>query len=150
MTGQRIADNEGEASIMKRAAFLLTISLVAFTGLSFRAQMRVVPLDDEQGHIGLGLALRHLANTGIFMQATAHPDDEANGLLVMLNRGQGYRTELATATRGNGSVNGSGTNSTLRRPDASECQESASASVRYRRCRGSSRGFGRLIARALE
>ena len=37
--------------------------------------------------------------------ATAHPDDENNGLLVMLNRGQGYRTALATATRGNGGQN---------------------------------------------
>src|SRR5262245_3646705 len=70
-----------------------------------RAQMRVSPLDDEQGHVALGLALRHLANTGIFMNATAHPDDENNGLLVMLNRGQGVRTALATATRGNGGQN---------------------------------------------
>ncbi len=37
--------------------------------------------------------------------ATAHPDDENNGLLVQLNRGQGYRTALATATRGNGGQN---------------------------------------------
>ena len=67
--------------------------------------MRVVPLDEEQGHVALGLALRHLANVGIFMHTTAHPDDENNGLLVMLNRGQGYRTALATATRGNGGQN---------------------------------------------
>jgi LmbE family N-acetylglucosaminyl deacetylase len=67
--------------------------------------MRVVPIDDERGHVALGLALRHLANTGIFMHTTAHPDDENNGLLVMLNRGQGYRTALATATRGNGGQN---------------------------------------------
>ena len=39
------------------------------------------------------------------MHTTAHPDDENNGLLVMLNRGQGYRTALATATRGNGGQN---------------------------------------------
>jgi LmbE family N-acetylglucosaminyl deacetylase len=67
--------------------------------------MRVNPLDDEQGHVALGLALRRLSNTGIFMHATAHPDDEDNGLLVMLNRGQGVRTALATATRGNGGQN---------------------------------------------
>ena len=67
--------------------------------------MRVVPLDEEQGHVALGLALRHLGNVGIFMHTTAHPDDENNGLLVMLNRGQGYRTALATATRGNGGQN---------------------------------------------
>ncbi len=67
--------------------------------------MRVTPLDESQGHVALGLALRHLGNTGIFMMATAHPDDENNALLVMLNRGQGYRTALATATRGNGGQN---------------------------------------------
>src|SRR6266705_2989540 len=66
----------------------------------FRA--RVAPLDEDQGHVALGLVLRHLGNTGIFMMATAHPDDEDNGLFVMLNRGQGYRTALASATRGNG------------------------------------------------
>jgi LmbE family N-acetylglucosaminyl deacetylase len=69
------------------------------------AQLRVVPIDEEQGHVALGLALRHLSNTGIFLHTTAHPDDENNGLLVMLNRGQGYRTALATATRGNGGQN---------------------------------------------
>ena len=67
--------------------------------------MRVTPVDELQGHVALGLALRHLANTGIVMEATAHPDDEDNGLLVMLNRGQGFRTALATATRGNGGQN---------------------------------------------
>jgi LmbE family N-acetylglucosaminyl deacetylase len=89
---------------MKRAllsSFVIISALVSFP----TAQMRVVPLDDEQGHVALGLVLRHLANTGIFMHTTAHPDDENNGLLVMLNRGQGYRTALATATRGNGGQN---------------------------------------------
>src|ERR1043165_5615070 len=70
-----------------------------------RAQVRVAPLDDKRGHVALGFALRHLGNTGIFMMATAHPDDENNGLLVMLNRGLGFRTALATATRGNGGQN---------------------------------------------
>src|SRR5262249_13803232 len=82
--------------------FLLTLAALIAVPV---AQLRVVPLDDEQGHVALGLALRHLANTGIFMHTTAHPDDENNGLLVMLNRGQGYRTALATATRGNGGQN---------------------------------------------
>src|ERR1700692_3307360 len=85
-------------------AALCSIALIAL--IAPRAQMRVVPLDEEQGHVALGLALRHLSNTGIFMNATAHPDDENNGLLVMLNRGQGYRTALATATRGNGGQKG--------------------------------------------
>src|SRR5712691_5732500 len=81
--------------------FLFFSALIAFPV----AQMRVIPLDEAQGHVALGLALRHLANTGIFMHTTAHPDDENNGLLVMLNRGLGYRTILATATRGNGGQN---------------------------------------------
>jgi LmbE family N-acetylglucosaminyl deacetylase len=81
------------------------IALGALAMAELGAQMRVVPVDDLQGHVALGLALRHLANTGIVMEATAHPDDEDNGLLVMLNRGQGMRTALATATRGNGGQN---------------------------------------------
>ena len=91
-------------SLMKRVilcSFLVLSALIARPV----AQMRVVPLDEERGHVALGLVLRHLANTGIFMHTTAHPDDENNGLLVMLNRGQGYRTALATATRGNGGQN---------------------------------------------
>src|SRR5688500_7980373 len=89
---------------MKRALLASLIVVAALITLP-RAQMRVVPLDEEQGHVALGLALRHLSNVGIFMHTTAHPDDENNGLLVMLNRGLGYRTALATATRGNGGQN---------------------------------------------
>ena len=86
-------------SLLSALIFLLVLAIIP------TAQMRVVPLDEEQGHVALGLALRHLGNVGIFMHTTAHPDDENNGLLVMLNRGQGYRTALATATRGNGGQN---------------------------------------------
>src|SRR5437867_3948255 len=92
---------------LRRAAVKLAVAvgLVTAFGLGSFGQMRVVPLDDEQGHVALGLALRHLSNAGVLMMATAHPDDENNGLLVELNRGQGYRTTLATATRGNGGQN---------------------------------------------
>jgi LmbE family N-acetylglucosaminyl deacetylase len=83
----------------------LVAGALAVWSLLPRAQMRVAPLDEDQGHVALGLVLRHLGNTGTFMMATAHPDDEDNGLYVMLNRGQGYRTTLATATRGNGGQN---------------------------------------------
>ena len=69
------------------------------------AQMRVRPIDLEDGEVALGLALRRLASTAVFMQATAHPDDENNALHVYLNRGQGVRTILATATRGDGGQN---------------------------------------------
>lgn len=88
-----------------RITCLLLALVAAAAPLGLDAQMRVNPLDDERGHVGLGLALRHLSNTGIAMQATAHPDDENNGLLVKLNRLEGYRTALATATRGNGGQN---------------------------------------------
>src|SRR5499427_8504466 len=90
---------------MKRALPIAIAVALAAAIVIPRAQMRVVPVDEEQGHVALGLALRHLANVGIVMEATAHPDDEDNGLLVMLNRGQGYRTTLVTATRGNGGQN---------------------------------------------
>src|SRR4029079_1292730 len=86
----------------------VALAVLAVGGLALaepRAQMRVVPVDELDGHVALGLALRHLGNTGVFMMATAHPDDENSALLVMLNRGQGYRTALATATRGNGGQN---------------------------------------------
>jgi LmbE family N-acetylglucosaminyl deacetylase len=88
---------------MRRFSFalFLTSAVIAVP----LAQMRVVPLDELEGHVALGLALRHLSNVGIFMHTTAHPDDENNGLLVMLNRGLGFRTTLATATRGNGGQN---------------------------------------------
>src|SRR5438093_11756502 len=85
-------------TVVPSAAIIIGCSLLA-------AQMRVVPLDEERGHVALGLALRHLANTGILLHTTAHPDDENNGLLVMLNRGQGSRTALATATRATGGQN---------------------------------------------
>jgi LmbE family N-acetylglucosaminyl deacetylase len=69
------------------------------------AQLRVRPVDLEDGAVALGLALRQLSTTAVFMQATAHPDDENNALHVFLNRGQGIRTILATATRGDGGQN---------------------------------------------
>ena len=83
----------------KRLAFIVALSV----GLG--AQLRVRPVDLEDGAVALGLALRQLNTTGVFMQATAHPDDENNALHVFLNRGQGLRTILATATRGDGGQN---------------------------------------------
>src|SRR5687767_13876042 len=68
-------------------------------------QLRVRPVDLEDGAVAFGLALRQLDTTAVFMQATAHPDDENNALHVYLNRGQGIRTILATATRGDGGQN---------------------------------------------
>jgi LmbE family N-acetylglucosaminyl deacetylase len=60
---------------------------------------------DATGEVGLGLMLRKLATVGTVMHATAHPDDENNGLLAMQSHGKGFRVVLATATRGNGGQN---------------------------------------------
>jgi LmbE family N-acetylglucosaminyl deacetylase len=49
--------------------------------------------------------LRKLQSGATFMQTTAHPDDEDNALLAMLGHGEGMRTVLATATRGDGGQN---------------------------------------------
>ncbi len=59
----------------------------------------------ESGRAALAIALRQLGNVGTFLQTTAHPDDENSALLSMLDRGQGYRTTLLTATRGTGGQN---------------------------------------------
>jgi LmbE family N-acetylglucosaminyl deacetylase len=86
----------------KRAAIVAAIGLVTAASA---AQLRVRPVDLEDGTVALGLVLRQLATTAVFMQATAHPDDETNALHVYLNRGKGVRTILATATRGDGGQN---------------------------------------------
>jgi LmbE family N-acetylglucosaminyl deacetylase len=95
-----------------RATFILIVSAaLAVLGppkgghYALEAQLRVRPIDLEDGAVALGLILRQLNSTAVFMQATAHPDDENNALHVYLNRGQGVRTILATATRGDGGQN---------------------------------------------
>ena len=95
---------------LKRAS-LVALASVVLAALSparagdAAAQLRVRPVDLESGAAALGLALRQLQTTAVFMQATAHPDDENNALHVYLNRGRGVRTVLATATRGDGGQN---------------------------------------------
>ncbi len=63
------------------------------------------PSQYDEGPLGLALALRKLPVTGSFLHTAAHPDDEDNGLLVMLSRGRGLRTGLLTLTRGDGGQN---------------------------------------------
>jgi LmbE family N-acetylglucosaminyl deacetylase len=87
----------------RRAVFVLLVASAVVAAV--HAQLRVRPVDLEDGAVALGLALRQLKTTAVFMQATAHPDDENNALHVYLNRGQGMRTILATATRGDGGQN---------------------------------------------
>jgi LmbE family N-acetylglucosaminyl deacetylase len=80
-------------------AFLLAITVIP------SAQLRVTPVAERPDLGALELDLRKLASTGTFMQTAAHPDDEDNSLLAMLGEGQGMRTVLVTATRGNGGQN---------------------------------------------
>jgi hypothetical protein len=56
----------------------------------------------------LGLALRRIGVVGTVLYVTAHPDDEHNGVLVMLRQGLGLRTALLTLTRGDGGQNALG------------------------------------------
>ncbi len=63
------------------------------------------PAERINGRTELGLVLRQLNNTGTFMSAVAHPDDEINGLLTLLSHGEGVRTTLVSATRGDGGQN---------------------------------------------
>ena len=69
------------------------------------AALRAQPAARVNGRIALGLVLRQINNTGTFMMATAHPDDENNGVLAWLSKGEGIRTTLVTATRGDGGQN---------------------------------------------
>jgi LmbE family N-acetylglucosaminyl deacetylase len=86
----------------RRAVLIVVLgTLTAITS----AQLLVRPVDLEDGAVALGLVLRQLQTTAVFMQATAHPDDENNALHVYLGRGLGARTILATATRGDGGQN---------------------------------------------
>ena len=77
-------------------------ALVAGAGL---AALRAQPAERVNGRTALGLVLRQINNTGTFMMATAHPDDENNGVLALLSKGEGIRTTLVTATRGDGGQN---------------------------------------------
>ena len=90
---------------IKLSVLLAGVIAAGLIGLPAVAQLRVQPLSEESGQVGLGLLLRRLSTVGVFMQATAHPDDEYNAQLVMYARGMGYRTILATATRGDGGQN---------------------------------------------
>ncbi len=77
-------------------------ALVAGAGL---AGLEAQPAERVNGRTALGLVLRQINTTGTFMMATAHPDDENNGVLALLSKGEGIRTTLVTATRGDGGQN---------------------------------------------
>ena len=86
---------------MKRFISLaLTCSLTALVAFA-----QLEPIPEDRGVTGLALQLRKLGAGATFLHTTAHPDDEDNGLLVMLSRGRGLRTALLTVTRGDGGQN---------------------------------------------
>ena len=84
-----------------RTLFFAIAVLLAWS-LHPAAQLRPQPVGELPGQTSLSLLLRKLGSIGTFMQTDAHPDDEDNGLLAMLGQGQGMRTVLVTATRGEG------------------------------------------------
>jgi LmbE family N-acetylglucosaminyl deacetylase len=96
---------------VKRQPTLLRLSLTALVfvlAFSFPGSLvkaRPQGLGGESGEVGLGLLLRALGNVGVFLETTAHPDDENSALLAALGRGLGIRTTLLTTTRGSGGQN---------------------------------------------
>ena len=87
------------------AALLILLAVAPPTVLPALGQ----PLPSAAGRVELGVALRQLNTVGTFMMVTAHPDDENNALLARLSKGEGHRTVLLTATRGDGGQNEIGT-----------------------------------------
>ena len=87
---------------MKRAVLLLLALSLIFPAINMA---QIEPIPEDRGATGLALALRTLASGATFLETTAHPDDEDNGLLVLLSRGRGMQASLLTMTRGDGGQN---------------------------------------------
>jgi len=62
-------------------------------------------VNEDGGHVALGLAIRKLDAAGTFMQAPAHPDDETNALFAMIGYGMGLRVIDLQNNRGEGGQN---------------------------------------------
>src|SRR4029453_6729943 len=90
-----------------RLAVLVLASLTSPFAFS-SGQSAFEPLEFDRGATGLGLALRRVGASARVLYVTAHPDDEHNGILVRLSRGEGVRTALLTETRGEGGQNAIG------------------------------------------
>lgn len=84
---------------------LLVALAVAATATEPAAQHQLQPVAALRGTPAVELALRKLDTVGTFMMTTAHPDDENNAMLAYYGHGQGMRTTLVTATRGEGGQN---------------------------------------------
>jgi LmbE family N-acetylglucosaminyl deacetylase len=81
--------------------------IVLFASLAWAASgsAQLEPIPEDTGATGLALQLRKLSSGTSLLHTAAHPDDEDNGLLVLLSRGRGLRVFLLTATRGDGGQN---------------------------------------------
>jgi LmbE family N-acetylglucosaminyl deacetylase len=91
--------------VMRASHLLFVVALAVGITATPIAQLRMAPVAERPDLGALELDLRKLGSTATFMQTAAHPDDEDNALLAMLGEGQGMRTVLVTATRGNGGQN---------------------------------------------
>ena len=87
-----------------RFTAVLAAPLLAAAAL-FATAVHAQPLASGEGRAALGVALRALNSTGVYMMITAHPDDENNALLARLSKGEGHRAVLLSATRGDGGQN---------------------------------------------
>lgn len=90
---------------MKSRLLPLGAACLAFFGGVGSRVPTAQPAEHLSGRTELGLTLRQLNTVATFMMATAHPDDEDNGLLALLSKGEGIRATLVTATRGDGGQN---------------------------------------------
>ena len=88
--------------LLKRLARVAIILLALTIGTS---PVVAQPLRSDSGPADVAVVLRQLNSVGTFMMFTAHPDDENNSLLAKLAKGEGHRTVLLTATRGDGGQN---------------------------------------------
>jgi LmbE family N-acetylglucosaminyl deacetylase len=88
-----------------RRATLTCVTAAVLLALVAPLRAQLAPLPFDRGAPGLGLALRRLGVTGRVLWVVAHPDDENNGLLIRLSRGQGVRAGFLTLTRGEGGQN---------------------------------------------
>src|SRR5262252_2649370 len=83
-------------------AIVAFAALATENGLLAQNRKNFSIINEEGGHVALGLAIRKLNVAGTFMQAPAHPDDETNGLFTTFGYGQGMRVIDLQNNRGEG------------------------------------------------
>src|ERR1700684_3206895 len=94
---------------MKRVLTILFSVALVLTAVIVTApaqnRMEYSIVNQDSGHIALGLAIRKLGVSGTFLQAPAHPDDETNALFAMFTHGMGLRSIDLQNNRGDGGQN---------------------------------------------